>query len=1114
MALATDITAKVTGLQPNDFQKLANLPHDVETAVSTAKQLIDAVRSGGSPGNAASAMFKSLATLGDDAKGIPALDQVVKPITSLVGELPDHGLPNIAAIEGSVGDVLALFRPLMDAIASGNVEQAVEKAVADFLALAKSSTPGNASISDAFSDAQTFFELFATIVGWTHAPPSANDAIPVLSTALFGLSHDVLAAPAAALETALAPLAQLVPGGPDATRWNGAADAARAAFVAIGAQAAAPHVDWSALRTAVNAAHAQLLDLIAARDRAYALALAAITGLRLGPFDSVATAVAGVPPAPPRQANAAIDGIRRQLQGFADALGALDLSPDDARTMVRDFVHRHTDAIAGSALGDVRVAVVNVQQRLLELIDGLPFAGLADEVHAALAKVAGALQLIDPDLVKKPLHEFFTSIEAKLDGFDRTAIKDAIKQVWDAVDQALNAVKDAVNSVVHLIDQAIAHVGQFIQDAQPAIDEITQAVTAIEQQIENFDLESAAQTVVAEIERLKGVVAAIDTSKLPAPAVGLLKKGADALRQIDVAGAINPPLSKELDKIDPTPALEQALKELSTVTDVMEHINVSSLAGKLDAPVNELLAKLNDFGPEGIKKLIEAALQPVKDALKQLDAAVLLKPLIAVYRELMAKVDALLDPDAIFAPLEKLYKPVLDAIDFVEPFHVLSLLEPHGGSITTAVQSVNVLPDAVGQGTTALKNAISTSAVQADDKLLGMRPGDLLIPLIDVHHAIMNAVTAVHDDALAAAGGHLFDALAGRLAALDPLAIHVRVRVALDAVVRAYDPLEFMARAQDAIIAYERARGAIEVAASAQLSAGDAVIAADVRASLPAADPRLLAPSAAQRDGLLGAAATVTASLDLSAVAPAAADLARSLGPVIAPLASLTATGADEVRSLLASLDPTPVRDEINALFEELGAKIVQTSDVLEAILDEIGKAIEEFVQPFSPGNILRLAQTLHAELREQVVLVGPAAFKDDVRRVFDIVKSELAIADPQQLVDEINGLRDHLIGMLDTLVTELLPDRQPFDELLAAVAQIKPSILLGQVTGDLTPLTELAAKLSPEALLKPIIDAIAHVKGEVPAVVEEIVAALDDVLAAFPDGGSNGAAATATASV
>jgi hypothetical protein len=65
---------------------------------------------------------------------------------------------------------------------------------------------------------------------------------------------------------------------------------------------------------------------------------------------------------------------------------------------------------------------------------------------------------------------------------------------------------------------------------------------------------------------------------------------------------------------------------------------------------------------------------------------------------------------------------------------------------------------------------------------------------------------------------------------------------------------------------------------------------------------------------------------------------------------------------------------------------------------------------------------------------------------------------------------------------------------------------LLAPLIEDLKPLTDLLAKLDPSTLMQPLIDAIARVKDEVPASLDRLEVAIDDVLAAFPDGGGDSA--------
>ena len=52
--------------------------------------------------------------------------------------------------------------------------------------------------------------------------------------------------------------------------------------------------------------------------------------------------------------------------------------------------------------------------------------------------------------------------------------------------------------------------------------------------------------IVDELHKLRDKVAAIDFSKIPGPALSGLHAGAQLLRGLDVAGAVNPPLNEAL----------------------------------------------------------------------------------------------------------------------------------------------------------------------------------------------------------------------------------------------------------------------------------------------------------------------------------------------------------------------------------------------------------------------------------------------------------------------------------------------------------------------------------------------------------------------------------------
>lgn len=192
-------------------------------------------------------------------------------------------------------------------------------------------------------------------------------------------------------------------------------------------------------------------------------------------------------------------------------------------------------------------------------------------------------------------------------------------------------------------------------------------------------------------------------------------------------------------------------------------------------------------------------------------------------------------------------------------------------------------------------------------------------------------------------------------------------------------------------------------------------------------------------------------------------------------------------------------------------ARIVALQHIVAAAFEELGRIAEEFILPITPSALAHVADSLHAALKQQVLEFSPARFKDELQLIFDVVKRQLGAFDPAIIINELNGLRDALIQKLHDLVAKLLPDPAPFHALQDQLAQLKPSQLLAPVIQTLQPISDLVAKLDPHLLFQPLVDAIARIRDELPTVVAEVEAALDDVLAAFPEGGINSASASVT---
>jgi len=1095
-------------ISAGDLATLRDVPRQIESLATTAKQVLEGARSGASSGNPVGALFAGLETLGGEAARLPAIEPVLAPLRELAGRLPASALADAQAIGAEIDKVLALFGPLKDDLLSGKVDRDLgafaEKTIGELGNLFK---PGD-EFTSLFRELETLLQLFKAVLGWANRAPPVADVVAVLSRGLAGMPTDLLAGPQAALEAALAPLAQLLPEGADLARWRAIA-AERAAFWADVKLRATGTVDWRALEARLHAEGAALIEIGAARDRLFQACVGNVARLDLSRVGAVGAAVVAVPKPSDFRLAPLLDDLRRHLQSVVTNLESWAPNEAEVRVFVRGLADELVRCIEASPLGEIRTQLVNFQQRVLNAVEDLPLRGIALKAENALRDLAASIDVIDPDTVKRPVHELFGKVETKLDELAGHGVADAVGALWAEVGDAVRQIVGEVETLRTTLDSLTAQLTALPGNVKPALQAITDAVAQLDATLGEFDLHPPAQVVIDELNGLRDRVAALDLSSLPGAAVGALKVAAEALRKLDFTGTISPPLDDALGKVDPSALIREAADKIGGVTAQLKMIDPATLAGALDRPVDELLAELERLGPEQFQRLLQAALRPIEDAIRGLDFSALLAPITGLYAELTAKVDTLLNPDAIFAPLEKLFQPIIDVATALEPTRFIGLIEPHAGGMAQGVSKAGGPPASIAAAGFA---ALPVSA-EAAEPLFGFRIGDLLIPLIDLHRQLTRTFDALDAATLTAAGAAVRAALQGPLEALDPLAIGARVDASFDGVAFELDPAQVAARLNDAVSAFHDAADAVATAAAVPPQGDDVVISVRVVGLLDSLNPLALVPDAVQFDALLGASLQARANVDLTPLTAALPALAyvQKLVPEFLRAPVVT---ADTIRQALRDLDPAPLRVELNEIFDRIGRRVVALQDIVGAAFEEVGKIIDELLLPVSPSALLRLAARLHAALLEQLLAFSPARFKDEVALIFGVVKSQLGAFDPVVIVQELEGLRDALAAKVAGLAVGLAPDGAPFRGLEAELAELKPSRLLAPLVVTLRPVSEIVAKLDVRVLFEPLLAAIQRVRDQVPEVIAEIEVALDEVLAAFPEGGADSGGVSASASV
>jgi len=1095
-------------ISPGDLETLRSVPAQIATLASTATRTLEAVRAGADGGNPVSALLAGLSSLSEQAGRLPSIEPLLGPVRQLTASLPRGALADLTAIGGEIDRVLGMLGPLKDTVLSGKIDQSLTDAIARTLDSTGSLFQPGGEVGRVLGDLEDALGVFRAVVEWQHRPPRPDEVAELIARGLAGVPPNLLAAPAAALDAALAPLASIPPAGSDLELWRQAPQRRQQVWKTLGTRVGASgSVDWGQLEIDLHAESRALLDARAARDRLLAATLAGLGRIDLRALGQVGASLAGVPKVRDLRFSPIVAGLRRQLESTAQDLESWAPTEDEARALVRRLVERLLAYLEQSPIGRVRALLVDFQQRLLLAIEALPFRDLARDAEQVLRRVAAAIDVVDPRIVRKPVHDFFAGLEGKLDEVSGEIVRGALGSLTRDVETTITQINTEVGRLRDTLQGLVAQLKTFAAAAAPALAAVVQSRGAITATLESFDLTESAAGVVENLHTLRDILQSLDLSALPDPALSALRTGATVLREIDVAGTVNPELEKALAAVDPTALIEEVAQGIAGLTEQLAMLDPASLSRELDAPVNALLDALSKLGPESFRALVNAALNPLEDAVSRLDVSQLFAPITQLHAELTARVDAVLDPERIFAPLDALFQPLVDIVDGLRPSRFVDKLTSHGDSFAESLSRPGGPPASV---VSAGLKAAMPAGPEAEDDLFGFRVGDLLIPLIDLHRLFAQAFDRLDDQLLASVGRQVQSGLHGALQALNPASVSLRVGTSLAGVRAEFEPAQVSRRLGEAVQAYHTTAAAIGAAARSNLPAAEAAIATRVLALLGPVHPLQLMPDPAQFEGVRGASAQLEARVDLRSLRSAFPGLAQ-VDRLIPDFLKTPDLGAGTIRQALRDLDPGPLRDDINQIFDRLGRRIVGLKDVLLAALAELGRVVEEFLLPITPGNLVSLADRLHAGLKQQILELRPNRFKDEVTLLFDTVKRQLAAFNPALIVQELNALRDHLIQKIRGLVTQLLPDPALFAETQARLAALKPSVLLAPLTQTLAPVTQALATLDPQALFQPLIDAIARVRTDLPQTIAAVEAALDEVLAVFPEGGPAGASVQVT---
>ncbi|MBJ6369925.1 hypothetical protein [Sedimentitalea arenosa] len=1098
----SDVLTGQVGISGDVVAVLNQTPSEIVTALQTILTLMRQIEEGSQADNPLSGLLGVLGGMAEGLLDLPDLGDATGPFSDLLGRLPADAVADIGRVSGTVAQMVQMLQPVIEAAARGSAEDTIRTLLDRNIDLVDQlGTGSGGEIEEIATQFSRFLHLFTSMTRWRHQAPQVDEVVELLANALVGAPSTLLDAPRAQIGRIEADFAELRLSGPDATRLAGIEVELTALWAEIEGHTTG-EIDWPALDAALSRAQALQLELTGLRDRVIADCLQAVDGFQPPDLRPVAEALSGVARVKPARLTPVLDQLRNTIRGFADGLEGLAPTEEQLQALLFELIDGFFGCLEDSGLGQLRARLLTMQRQLIAAIRDLPLADLAQTIETALRDAAATLDGIDLDGLRQQALEPIRSARETVEEQAGDAIGASVGALWDEVESALNTVATQVAELETALRGAVDKVAGFLSQITEAIGEVESAIADITRVLDEFDLDTPCAEVVDFLAGLADKIGGIDISIIPEPARAPLSSLLGELEQIEVAVSINGPVDEVLAVIDPTPLLEGAAEALGGLLDELRKLDPVALVEQLDGPVDEVLAKLGEFGPEGLQALMDQAMAPVRGAIASVDFRTLLQPVIDVQDDIRGRIEGILDPGILLDPLEEAFQPIITAIDALEPTQYMGGIAGEGERMGQSAGQRAGPPAALADAGGVLKTEL-TSNVDTDDDLFGFRPGDLLIPLIDLHNRLFEALDELDGGIMDAAAAQLHDKLNGALAALDPARIESGLDEALDGVRTLCDPAAYALRLAVPVECYRTLSASIS--ASVRVTAGDTqIVALRAQSRLEGVDPMALAPSAAQAAQIEAALGRARARLDLDHLRIAYATRAPGIADLL-PAALDGGVDGTGLKAAMQALDPSPLRDEINAAFDEFGTRLLGFSEVLFNAMDAAFARVEDLFLPLTPNHLLSFAGDIHAELKAQLLALGPAALKEDLQPLFDAVKGLLDQIDLGRLADDLNSERDALADMLTGLVGELLPDPAPFRDLQARLAALKPSQLLGGALVEMQALSDALGRLDPRVLIQPLIDLIAEIRADLPICISRIEEAFDAVLAALQDTLSGG---------
>lgn len=787
---------------------------------------------------------------------------------------------------------------------------------------------------------------------------------------------------------------------------------------------------------------------------------------------------------------------RDRIQESTGLIAQLDL--DEMRTFADSLFELAETELADQFETAIDEQVLRLEAWLRELLSHLPIAELRGKITAALQQATKGIESAGLDRVATEIRTQIGNLSELVESVDLQALVDSATQALaDALAVALDQIEAALGTITDQINALADQVQEVLGRATAGVAAFGDAVQSVTDLIAQIDITQAAQAVIDVLAALRETAEDLLTA-VPLP---------DALREevgkftaevaaIDVEEMVRAPLSAAIDQLQIPAEVGSTIDDgLAQIADVVANLIPDNIAAELQGELDGLFDQLESLDLSGVLGGIGEELDKLADVLQNVNIVDAMAPAATAFDQVERVIDQI-KPSVLLAPVIRAYDDVIDSLPLPDP---QTIAERAGETVAAvgepAARAATAPARALADAEDQTPEPGNTPVTRANPMPQNVRPGELIRLIGYLPGKLREALDALES-------GPAGDVMTQIDAFCGGLARDIRRFQASLAALENRMDAEFETMFDALTTAATEAKVALH--ASAAVTAGPV----DAQASL-----------------------TLVASVDVGKLRHALAqDLAffqaqvvrvrRSVaGPVMAKtdqVASLlektTLAGfGDDLDALLAAIDPSPIADEIDAIFAQVLVDIMALSGGIEADLPRYEARLRAILARFNPGaqgqKFLRALNVL----KEQFDLINPRRLADELDEVHKAIKDVIASYDPAVFAADLQALVGQVELTLRSLdPANLAPDFAPVEAQIARVPALLPIAALEGVGTQLDALSAEIEAIDITALLDSVNTLTPQITDAVELTAEGIKAEILALLGAIQYAETN-ASATAT---